>query len=447
MKPQAFFLIVGLTLLILPVLFIQNLLKANPVFAINNSAIPISCGQTLSGNITSPTQRDTYIFDGNAGEAVAVSAFGTSGAICVRAELYSPTDTLIGYNGCNSSTGSVSLPANGTYTIRVYNLSTSGTGTYGVNLQFVTGRCGTPIACGETKNGKITNKAQRDTYSFTGDIGEAVVISAVSTSDTICAWAELYSPAGKLIDDTYICNSNSVSLPLSATGTYTILVYDFANKDSGAYGVNLQFVTGRCGTSIACGETKSKNITNKAQQDTYSFTGNTGEAVVVSVVGTLETICAWAELYSPAGKLIGDTFICDHSSPNLALPATGTYTILVYDRAYNDNGAYQVHLSCPTTSVNSPNIEKSPSVYDLGQNYPNPFNPSTTITFALPRSSHVILKVFDLMGKEITILVDKKLVAGRYEVLWDGRGVESGVYFYQLQAGEFLSTKKLTLLR
>ncbi len=100
-----------------------------------------------------------------------------------------------------------------------------------------------------------------------------------------------------------------------------------------------------------------------------------------------------------------------------------------------------------TTAVDSDDGILLPSVYQLDQNYPNPFNPSTTIRFSLPRSGHVTLKVFNLLGAEATTLMDQELTAGRYEAHWDASGVESGVYFYQLRAGEFVATRKLVLVQ
>jgi hypothetical protein len=88
-----------------------------------------------------------------------------------------------------------------------------------------------------------------------------------------------------------------------------------------------------------------------------------------------------------------------------------------------------------------------PATFELQQNYPNPFNPTTTIKFSLPRSDHVTLKVFDVMGREIATLVDDELTAGRYDAHWNASGVESGVYFYQLRADEFVETKRLVLVK
>jgi carboxyl-terminal processing protease len=87
----------------------------------------------------------------------------------------------------------------------------------------------------------------------------------------------------------------------------------------------------------------------------------------------------------------------------------------------------------------------SPAKFSLSQNYPNPFNPSTVISYQLPVYSHVTLKVFDLLGREVATLVNEEKRAGSYEVTFNGKNLSSGVYFYRLQAGEFVQTKKLIL--
>jgi hypothetical protein len=91
--------------------------------------------------------------------------------------------------------------------------------------------------------------------------------------------------------------------------------------------------------------------------------------------------------------------------------------------------------------------ELLPHHYNLGQNFPNPFNPSTEIQFSLPHRNFVTLKIFDLLGREVATLVSEELSAGNYSTRWDAAGMPSGVYFYRLQAGEFVETKKLLLLR
>lgn len=85
--------------------------------------------------------------------------------------------------------------------------------------------------------------------------------------------------------------------------------------------------------------------------------------------------------------------------------------------------------------------------FTLSQNYPNPFNPITTISFELPSRLVVSMKVFDLLGKEVSSIVSDELEAGSYTRQWNATDIPSGVYFYRLQAGNFNQTKKLILLK
>lgn len=101
-------------------------------------------------------------------------------------------------------------------------------------------------------------------------------------------------------------------------------------------------------------------------------------------------------------------------------------------------------LDTTTLGVHSVRIIDS---YVLGQNYPNPFNPATTISFSVPTQSFVSLKIYDALGRVVSILVSKLLSAGTYSRQWDAKGLASGVYFYRLLAGSFIETKKLVLLR
>ena len=88
-----------------------------------------------------------------------------------------------------------------------------------------------------------------------------------------------------------------------------------------------------------------------------------------------------------------------------------------------------------------------PDHFLLSQNYPNPFNPSTTIKYALPQASHVSLSVFNILGQRVASLVDGRQEAGYHEVNFNASSLTSGVYFYRLQAGNFVQTKKLILMK
>ncbi len=92
-------------------------------------------------------------------------------------------------------------------------------------------------------------------------------------------------------------------------------------------------------------------------------------------------------------------------------------------------------------------ISSLPKTYSLSQNYPNPFNPSTTIQFSLPKASYVTLNIYNSIGQEVAQLVSKQMNPGTYSTEWNASGFASGVYYYRLEAGSYVETKKLVLLR
>ena len=92
-------------------------------------------------------------------------------------------------------------------------------------------------------------------------------------------------------------------------------------------------------------------------------------------------------------------------------------------------------------------LNNIPKEFSLLQNYPNPFNPRTTIKYLIPQKSFVSITVYDMLGREVSKLVNEEKLAGSYEVQFDGSRLSSGVYFYRLHAGSFFKTKKLVLLK
>jgi flagellar hook assembly protein FlgD len=104
----------------------------------------------------------------------------------------------------------------------------------------------------------------------------------------------------------------------------------------------------------------------------------------------------------------------------------------------------------PTVKVEDEQI--IPDFYELAQNYPNPFNPTTTIGFAIPLPEYVEIKIYDMLGSEVLMIVNEDLPSGKYSVEWNGidslgNHVPSGVYFYNIRAGKFHDSKKMILVR
>lgn len=101
----------------------------------------------------------------------------------------------------------------------------------------------------------------------------------------------------------------------------------------------------------------------------------------------------------------------------------------------------------PQGWVSVKEIPGNPQTYSLEQNFPNPFNPSTKIRFSIPEQGLVTLKVFNLLGEEVATLINTEMTTGSYEVDFKGTEISSGIYFYTLTADNFISTKKMILLK
>lgn len=136
---------------------------------------------------------------------------------------------------------------------------------------------------------------------------------------------------------------------------------------------------------------------------------------------------------SPAinkGNEIGS--LCEHDKAGTVRPQMGIVDI----------GAYESFYSAKETEENG-----IPSTFDLSQNYPNPFNPTTTIRYSIPEASFITLKVFDILGNEVTTLVQGHKAEGSFEVEFSGEGLASGTYIYQLKGDNFLLNRKMSLLK
>jgi hypothetical protein len=111
--------------------------------------------------------------------------------------------------------------------------------------------------------------------------------------------------------------------------------------------------------------------------------------------------------------------------------------------------AYTFHRAGagPTFVERQSQHELSAAGFSLSQNFPNPFNSTTVVSYELPVASNVRISVFDMLGRMVAELVNERKTPGRYQVRFDGSGLASGVYLYRIQAGSFVQTKRLLLLR
>ncbi len=135
---------------------------------------------------------------------------------------------------------------------------------------------------------------------------------------------------------------------------------------------------------------------------------------------------------------------------NSGLPNTGVLALTISGTnlfaGTAGSGVWRRPLSEMITGVEDHNSD-IPYQFILSQNYPSPFNPSTKIKYSVPQSATVTIKVFDILGNEIETLVNEEKTTGTYEITWYAVNLPSGIYFYKLQAGSFVETKKTILLK
>jgi hypothetical protein len=109
-------------------------------------------------------------------------------------------------------------------------------------------------------------------------------------------------------------------------------------------------------------------------------------------------------------------------------------------------GFWYVYKQSTITSVEEEQ-ETPPTEFKLEQNFPNPFNPATTIKYAVPIRSNVLIKIYNIVGEEVAKLVNEEKEQGWYSLVFESSGLASGIYIYRMQAGNYISTRKMTLIK
>jgi photosystem II stability/assembly factor-like uncharacterized protein len=264
------------------------------------------------------------------------------------------------------------------------------------------------------------------------------------SNDTGRTWVLLPSiPPGRVAVSTrgtlFVTSGNLFSRSLDSGFTWATLQFDasqlFVNKVvTGApdevylatsHGVFFSPDTGNTWQKLSVGLSDSSIRSVAISEEGILFAGSNAGRVFRLLPGSVR----W-ELYS-SGLDAG-------AINDLTIDSFG------YLYAATDNGVFRTLHTITSVKERSTIV---PTNVLLEQNFPNPFNPSTTIRYALPRKLHATLTVFNILGQQVASLVDGDQEAGYHEVQFNGSGLASGVYFYRIQAGRFVETRKLLLVR
>ncbi len=147
-------------------------------------------------------------------------------------------------------------------------------------------------------------------------------------------------------------------------------------------------------------------------------------------------------VYPPGNTTI---YIYYAKLPGITGAATSTWRV---ERVSNPSQqSAPVTFGTTTFPIGIQQISSIVKEFSLSQNYPNPFNPNTKINFSIPKSDYVSLRVYDMLGREVSVLVNGQLTAGEYQADFNAKGLSSGMYYYSLRAGEYVDVKKMVLVK
>ncbi len=358
--------------------------------------------------------------------ALGVARFNSNGTI----------DNTFGTNGSTSVTA-IGVPL----LYNAYSLAIESVGKIvvaGSSIDNVSGNIAFAVAR-LNSNGAIDN-----TFGSEGISG--TYISGGDSSDDVCNSLAI-QPDGKIV----VAGSSADTTSLLGNAAFAVARFDSngtIDTTFGTHGTVRAYITGGdspygrsdIGYSIAI------------QTDGKLVVGGTSGILAPSFAvarfnsdGTMDTT------FGTNGTVTTNTFSTDQDIDDeihsVAIQTDGKIVAAGFSQASFGATDFAVARYLQSNVTGIKQTKTLPKIFALDQNYPNPFNPTTTISYELSANSFVTLKVYDILGREVATLVNGKENAGSYSVQFDGSKLASGVYFYRLTAGSFVSVKKLVMLK
>jgi hypothetical protein len=258
----------------------------------------------------------------------------------------------------------------------------------------------------------------------------AILIKTDANGDTL--WTKMFE-GGSVVN-------GSRSVQQTSDGGYVLCGFSYGSGDNDAWLIKTDANGDTLWTKTFGGDSSDVGYSIQQTSDggyvlcgyTNSYGSGDFDAWLIKTDANGDTL--WT-------KTIGDTGCLDWGN-SVQQTSDGGYIVA----GSKDGDVLLVKVAPDITSIDeNPNVALNN--YQLHQNYPNPYNPSTTIEFALPKSEYVELKVYNLLGKEVTTLVSEKLNQGNHTYQFDGKNLASGVYYYRIEAGNFVQTRKMIYLK
>jgi hypothetical protein len=319
----------------------------------------IGCGEIVSCNLPFIGATKSFTFDAVLGDAVCIQTAALAGSpIEPRTQLLGPDFGQL--PGCSTQRGGLAccvLRDTGRHRIVVQDAGGDEVGSYTVSLHGVSTKnraqalsCGPPLSCGGVVNATLRRPGDLDGYRFTAVAGDGLYVNTapLGGSDADPRW-QLFQPNGSPVSGcTSAFGGMDSCSALPETGTYTLIVSDAGANESGSYALSVQVISESncCGESLEAGGSSMGVIARVGQTDSYSFSADAGQGVVVTTTAELGSPVqpAW-RVYAPDGSPVGGCFTGFGGQKSCgSLPLRGTYTVVVMDAGSSRTGAYSLAL-------------------------------------------------------------------------------------------------------
>ncbi|MEJ2628149.1 MAG: transglutaminase domain-containing protein, partial [bacterium] len=279
------------------------------------------------------------------------------------------------------------------------------------------------------------------------------------TESCVHRWTEVFYP-----DKGWIQYETSYWMPNEGSLPWTFLIPRRIKTFSGEEpGITTGYAVEEHSTSTVIKSSPSAIQTSSVSIDTAGFISclltiskDPDYQSDIVLLSTFTNSNAWKmtlsqdSIYFDPDGLWGDTrdiVVTIEAPQNITSTDTATITVKATSQTRGITEQVIYRINSALSRIHDPSVNTPNSCFTLFQNYPNPFNPSTVIKYRLKKPAHVCLKIYNFLGQDIDTLINEFQSTGEYSIIWQPKGLPNGLYFYRLEAGNLMETKKLIVYK
>jgi hypothetical protein len=318
----------------------------------------LSYDTVTAGTISSAAQVNTYTFSANANDILNFIVVTTSGSLAPCIQVYSAGVPVTNGGSCPGGAAAglngLAISSAGTYTITVNDFSNTNTGNYDIFLQRTDSPVGAvTLPLDQVQTGNIASATQSNAYTFSANANDVFNFIAVTTSGSLAPCLYVYNSAGAPVSGGTACPGGGAvginGLAIPSAGTYSVILKDFSNTNTGNYNIFLQRTDGPPNAiTLSYDTVTAGTISAATQTNNYTFAANANDILNFIVVTTSGSFAPCLQVYNSAGGQVSGGSSCPGGGAvginGLAIPSAGTYTISVKDFANANTGNYDIFL-------------------------------------------------------------------------------------------------------